>query len=96
MSDSIVALLCLGFLGGVIVATVIIGLIISGNKEQSDRNRSIDVCVSCGDRDRCEYNGHHQRVEEKIIVLQTIRAAGSSYEKEVIDAIVGDYERSME
>ena len=67
MSESIVALLCLGFIGGTIVATVILGLVISGDKEQFDGDRGVDVCVPCGDRDRSSNNRHDKQVvtEEK-------------------------------
>lgn len=89
MSESIVALLCLGFLGGVLFATVILGLAISGDKEQSDGNRGVDVCVPCGDRDRSECHRHDKRVEaeEMTLVLMNLRSVATPYEREVLDVI---------
>lgn len=80
----------LGFLGGCLFATVFIGLLITSDKGQHDGNRDSDSCVPFRSRDGCGNNGHHQQVgkEEMIIVLNTIRSSGSSYEKMVIDKII--------
>lgn len=98
MSESIVALLCLGFLGGAIVATVILGLIICGNKEQSDRDRGVDSSVFCRSRNGISYNRRNKQMdsEEMICVLQTLKMSASRYEKDAIDSIIDKIEGSKE
>ena len=60
MSDSILLLLCMGFLGGVLFATIFIGLLVSYSQEPLDGDRGDDNCVSCGSRHRCSYYRHHK------------------------------------
>lgn len=98
MSESILALLCLGFLGGTIVATVILGLVISSNKEQPDRNRGVDSSVSCRSGNGISYNRRNKQMdsEEMISVLQTLKMSASRYEKDAIDSIIDKIEGSVE
>ena len=58
MSDGVLLLFCMGFLGGALFATIFIGLLISHNQESPGSDRSIDSRISCGSRNRRSHYGH--------------------------------------
>ena len=92
---------CFGFMLGAILTTAMIAIGVTIHDKRDTKGKlggdsDIRIYTPCRDRDR---SGDHGRdkpsLEEKVMVLGTLRTECTRYEKEVIDAVVEDLQRGV-
>ena len=90
---------CFGFMLGAILTTAMIAIgetihDYRDDQRKLDGDSDIRIYTPCRDRDRSGDHGRDQpSLEEKIMVLWTLRSVATGYEKEVVNAVIEDLER---